>query len=85
MGICSLRLSPPPAGDVYYCGENQFGQFGDATPTTIETDKPRLVIPASKGGPFVQIAAGESHMVALRQDGTVCVPPTRAPRMGSLA
>jgi alpha-tubulin suppressor-like RCC1 family protein len=59
---------------VYYCGENQYGQFGDATPTTVEADKPRVVIPASQGGPFVQIAAGESHMVALRGDGIVYVP-----------
>ena len=56
-----------PGGDIYYCGENQWGQFGDGSPTAYRAKSPRRLVT----GPFVQIAAGESHLIGLRSDGTV--------------
>jgi alpha-tubulin suppressor-like RCC1 family protein len=62
------RACVTAGGDIYYCGENQFGQFGiPGVSTSQEVGSPKRLA----SGNFVQIAAGESHLIGLKADGTV--------------
>ncbi len=57
----------PTAGRLYMCGETDFGQ-GNQGP---RSDYPYYPKQVSTAAGFVRLAAGESHFVALKADGTV--------------
>ncbi len=64
---CCLHISPSTAGYLYFCGETDKGQ-GNRGPTPNYVYYPERI---SSSSGFIRVAAGESHFVALKRDGSV--------------
>ena len=56
-------------GTVWAWGRNNYGQLGDGT--TTDSDTPVQAGGSSPLSGIIAIAAGESHTLALKNDGTV--------------